>query len=118
MLYNISPSLSDLLHYGCQGDGCGEGIVRDLGMDRYKLLYLKWIINKNLLYSTGNFAQCYMAAWMGREFVGEWLHVYVWLSPFTVHPKLSQHCLLIGYIPIQNQKLKNKIFTAFLTQKY
>ena len=22
---------------------------------------------------------------------GEWIHVYVWLSPFTVHLKLSQH---------------------------
>ena len=23
---------------------------------------------------------------------GEWIHVCVWLSPFTVHLKLSQHC--------------------------
>ena len=23
---------------------------------------------------------------------GEWIHVYVWLSPFTVHLKLPQHC--------------------------
>ena len=28
----------------------------------------------------------------GREFGGEWVHVYVWLSPFAVHLKLSQHC--------------------------
>ena len=27
-----------------------------------------------------NFAQCYVAAWMGRELRGEWIHVYVWLS--------------------------------------
>ena len=33
------------------------------------------------------------------------IRVYVWLSPFAVHLKLSQHCLLIGYTPIQN-KLK------------
>ena len=26
----------------------------------------------------------------GREFRGEWIHVYVWLSPFTVRLKLSQ----------------------------
>ena len=26
-----------------------------------------------------------MAAWMGVEFGGEWIHVYVWLSPFAVH---------------------------------
>ena len=40
----------------------------------------------------GNSAQCYVAAWMGGEFGGEWIHVYVWLSPFAVHLKLSQRC--------------------------
>ena len=34
----------------------------------YAPLYSKWIINKDLLYSTGNSAQQYVAAWMGREF--------------------------------------------------
>ena len=60
-------------------------------MDMYTLLYSKWITNKDLLYSTGNSAQFYVAAWMGRELGGEWIHVHVWLSPFTVHWKLSQH---------------------------
>ena len=32
---------------------------------------LKWITNKVLLYSTGNSAQCYVAAWMGGGFWGE-----------------------------------------------
>jgi len=41
---------------------------------------------------TGNSAQCYVAAWMGEGFGGEWIHIYVWVSPFTVHLKLSQHC--------------------------
>ena len=45
-----------------------------------------------LLHSTGNSAQCYVAARVGGEFGGEWIHVYVWLSPFAVHLKLS-HCL-------------------------
>ena len=70
----------------------GEGIVREFGMDRYILLYLKCITNEDLLYSTGNSVQCYVAAWMGVEFGGEWIHVYVWLSPFVVHLKLLQHC--------------------------
>ena len=52
----------------------------------------KKITNKNLLYSTGNSAQCYVAAWMGGESGGEWIHVYVWLSRFAVHLKLLQHC--------------------------
>ena len=68
-----------------------EGIVREFGMDTYTLLYLKWIANRGLLYSRGNSAQCCVAAWMGGEFGGEWIHGYVWLSPFDVHLKLSQH---------------------------
>ena len=27
-----------------------------------------------------------------RRVGGEWIHVYVWLSPFAIHLKLSQHC--------------------------
>ena len=67
------------------GGRMGVGIVREFGIDMYTLLYLKWIANKDLLYSTGGSLQCYVAAWMGGEFVGDWKHVYVWLccSPET-----------------------------------
>ena len=41
--------------------------------------------------NTWNSAQCYMVAWMEGEFTEEWVYVYVWLSPFAVHLKLSQH---------------------------
>ena len=75
-----------------RGKEGGEGVVREFEMDMYTLLYLKWITNKDLLYSTGNSVQCYEAAWMGEEFRGERIHVYIWLSPFAVHLKLSQHC--------------------------
>ena len=50
-----------------------EGIVGEFRIDMYTLLYLKWITNKDLLYSTGNSAQCYVAVWMGGEFGGETL---------------------------------------------
>ena len=33
----------------------------------------------------------------GGEFGGEWIHVYVWLSLFTVHLKLSQQCQLVVF---------------------
>ena len=29
---------------------------------------------------------------LGGDFGGEWVHACVWLSPFTIHLKLSQHC--------------------------
>ena len=40
--------------------------------------------HKNVPYSKGNSGQCFMAAWIGGEFGGEWIHVYIWLSPFDV----------------------------------
>ena len=49
-----------------------EGIVKDFRMDVYTLLYLKWITNKDLLYSTWNSGQCYVAVWMGGGFGKEW----------------------------------------------
>ena len=64
-------------------------------MDMYTLLCLKWITNKDLLCSTWNSAQCYMIAWMGGEFGGEWIHVLVWLSLFCSPETITT--LLIGY---------------------
>ena len=72
--------------------GSGGGMNWEIGIDIYTTICIKLITNKNLLYSTGNSAQCYVAAWMGGESGGEWIYVYVWLSHFAVHLKLSQHC--------------------------
>ena len=75
-----------------RGERCREGIVKEFGMDVYTLLYLKWITSKDLLYSTWNSAQCYVAVWKGGEFGGGCIHVCVWLNSFSVHLRLSQHC--------------------------
>ena len=40
------------------------------GKVMYTLLDLKWITNKDLLYSIWNSAQCYVVAWMGGRFGG------------------------------------------------
>ena len=45
-------------------------MVRVFGIIMYTLLYLKHITNMVPLYSTGNSAQCYVAAWMGEKFNG------------------------------------------------
>ena len=45
-----------------EGKDEGEGIGRQFGMEMYTLLYSKRITNKDLLYSTWNSAQCYVAA--------------------------------------------------------
>ena len=83
-----------------------EAIVQDFGKVMYTLLYSKWMTNKDLLYSTWNSAQCYVAVWMGGEFGGEWIHVYVWLSSFAVHVKVLQHCQLA----IPEYKIKSFFF--------
>ena len=71
-------------HNSCGGWGVWEeGTVREFGIDMYTLLYLKWTTNRDLPHSTGNSAQCFVAAWMG-ELGREWIYVYAWLSPFAV----------------------------------
>ena len=44
-------------------------------MDMYTLLYLEEITNKDLLSSTGNSGQCYVADWMGGS-LGENGYIY------------------------------------------
>ena len=48
---------------GCQGRIGGRD-SSGIGMDMYTLLYLNWVVNKDLLCSTRNSTQCYVAAWM------------------------------------------------------
>ena len=73
----------------------------------YTPLRLQWMSDRDLPHSAGSSLQCHVAACMGGKFGREWIHVYVWLSPFAVHLKLWQ-TLLISYMPIQNLKLKKK----------
>ena len=58
-------------NYGCWGEEREEEIFREFGMDLYTPLYLKWVTDKDLLYSIWNSSQCYVAAWIGGEFGGE-----------------------------------------------
>lgn len=65
-------------------------------------VYFRWVANKDLLCSTENSAQRYVAAWEGGALGGEWIDV-LWMAEALCCPlRLSQHA------PIQNKKLKNK----------
>ena len=64
-------------------------------MVMYTWLCLKNDNHKDLLCSTRNSAQRYMAAWVARGLGGEWIHVRVGLGPLQ---------LVYGYTPIQNKK--------------
>ena len=69
-------SFVQVLNSQLPGGGSGEGIARNFGLDMDALLYLKWLTNKDLLYSTRSSAQCYVAAWMGGGSLWENMYMY------------------------------------------
>ena len=75
-------------------------------MGMYTLLYLKRITNKDLLYSTGNSAQCSEAAWMGGE-LGENGHMLCMAESLCCPPETIT-TLLTGCTP----KFKKKNITV------
>ena len=66
----------------------------------WALLYLRWITNNELLYSTRNSAQLYDSL-DGRGLFGTRIPLCIQLRPFTVHLKLR--ILLISYTRTQNK---------------
>ena len=56
------------------------------------LFIFKMDNQQDQLYNKGNSTWCYVVAQMEGEFGEERMHIYVWLSPFVVRLKLSQHC--------------------------
>ena len=68
----------------------------------YILLCLKWITNKDLPCCTWNSALCNVAAWVGGEFGGEWIHVSIAKSLHSSPETVTT--FLMGYTPIQNKK--------------
>ena len=83
----------------------GEGIVKDFGKVMYTLLYLKWITNRKLLYSTWNSAQCYVPAWSGEGFEGRMDMCICVAESLCCSPETTT-ILSTGYTPIQNKKFK------------
>ena len=73
------------------GGRWGEGIIVEFQVDMQTLLYLKWITNEKLLYSTWNSVQCYVAAWVGGEWGRMNTCICIWLSNFAVHLKPLKH---------------------------
>ena len=53
----------------------------------YTYIYIFFYLERSLDHYLASFFVSFSLIW--REFGGEWIHVYLWLSPFTVHLKLS-----------------------------
>ena len=80
-------------------------LEKELNGHLYTLLYLKQI-NKDLLQSTGNSAQCYVAASLdGRGALGR-VDICIWMAASLHCPPEIITTLKISYIPIQNEKIK------------
>ena len=62
--------------YGYQrGKGGGGGINQEVRINIYTILYIKQIINKDLLYTTGNCTQYSVRTYMGKESEKEQIYV-------------------------------------------
>ena len=64
---------------GCQGEQGGGGIDWEFGIRRCKLLYIEWINNKVLLYSTGNYIQYPVINHNGKEYEKEYIYIYIYI---------------------------------------
>ena len=81
------------------------------------LLYLKLIINKDLLYSAWNSAQWYVPAWMGGGF-GRRRETCICVTESLHHSSETATTLLINYTLIQNKKFKVKGKTCLFSFIY
>ena len=58
-----------------KGETGGRGKNWEFGISRCKLLYIGWINNKVLLYSTGNYIQYPVINHNGKEYEKEYIHI-------------------------------------------
>ena len=64
---------------GCQAGGGRGGLDWEFGISRCKLLFIGWINNKVLPYSTGNYIQYPVINYNGKEYGKEYVCVYIYI---------------------------------------
>ena len=95
-------------HYGCLGKD-GEGTVKEFGINKYTLLYLKWRTNKDLQDSTWKSAQCCVAIWMGGELEENgYMHAYGWIPRVVIGRTDAEAETLIFWLPDAKSQLVGK----------
>ena len=84
----------------------GGRINQEFEINRYTLLYIKQIINKNLLYSTGNYIQYLIITYNGKN-ICVCIYIYIYMNHYAVLLKLTNCISTI--IQLKKKKLeKNK----------
>ena len=101
-----------------EGLGIGGGMEWEVGVSRCKLLYIGWINNKVLPYSTGNYIRYPMINHNGKEYLKRmcvyiytYIHIYVYMYIYTCLTE-SLSCtavinttLLINYTSIKKKDM-------------
>ena len=64
-----------------------RGINQEFGVEIYTLLYTKYITNKNLLYSIGNYTECLVVTYNAKKKVKKRIYIFIKWNHFTVHLK-------------------------------
>ena len=86
-----------------------EGIIRELGINMYTLLYLKWIANQGLLYSTGDSVHVmWPPGWEGSLGEKGYVKLYGWvalLSTWNYH--------IVNWLYPNIKKKKKEVLKAF-----
>lgn len=85
------------LEYGLQQGPWLKMKLKEISWDQIVVntictLYIEWMVNRDLLYSTGNTTQYSLIIYMEKESEKEWICVYVQLNHFVVQQKLTHHC--------------------------
>ena len=63
--------------YGFQRGKVGERDGLGLGRSTWTSWYMEWMVNEDLLYSTGNPTQYSVLTYVGKESGKEWIDVYI-----------------------------------------
>ena len=65
---------------GCQGGrGVGGGMDWEFGISKCKLLYIEWVNNQDLLYSTGIYIQYPVINHNGKEYEKEGVYICMYM---------------------------------------
>ena len=60
-----------------KGEGAGGGVEWEVGVSRCKILYMEWVNNKVLLYSTENYNQYLVINHNGKNIKSVYMYVCV-----------------------------------------
>ena len=89
-------------------EGWGEGIVKELRHGHTTVLRMDNQQGSTVQHRKS--AQCYAVAWLGRESGGQWVHVYVWLSPSAVNYHINGNWLYSNIkLNVKKKRRKKKV---------